>query len=69
MIHIFAKLVAKMLASRLAPRVDTLVDHNQCTFIWKRCIHDNFMLVQHAAKLLHRLKDPRAMLKLEMVWR
>ena len=33
LIHIFAKLVAKTLASRLAPRAASLVDSNQCVFI------------------------------------
>jgi exonuclease III len=66
LIHIFAKLVAKVLASRLAPRLGAMVDANQCAFIQKRCIHDNFMMVQQTARLLHRLKEPRVMLKLDI---
>jgi hypothetical protein len=66
LIHIFAKLVAKTLASRLAPRMESLVDRNQCAFIRKRCIHDNFMLVQQTARFLHRMKEPRVMLKLDI---
>jgi hypothetical protein len=66
LIHIFAKLVAKTLASRLAPWLESLVDRNQCAFIRNRCIHDNFMLVQQAARLLHRVKEPRVMLKLDI---
>ena len=66
LIHIFSKLVAKMLASRLAPRAALLVDSHQCAFIRKRCIHDNFMLVQWTAKFQHRLKEPRVMLKLDI---
>jgi hypothetical protein len=66
LIHIFTKLVAKVLAYRLAPRMDSLVDRNQCAFIRKRCIHDNFMLVQQTAKFLHRGKEPRVMLKLDI---
>ena len=45
LIHIFAKLAAKIMAAQLAPRLGTMVDLNQCAFIKKRCIHDNFMLV------------------------
>jgi hypothetical protein len=45
LIHIFTKLVAKTLASRLDSRMESLVDRNHCTFIRKRCIHDNFILV------------------------
>ncbi|XP_071676990.1 uncharacterized protein [Lolium perenne] len=66
LIHIFAKLVAKALATRLAPRMELLVDRNQCAFIRKRCIHDNFMLVQQTARFLHREKEPRVMLKLDI---
>jgi hypothetical protein len=66
LIHIFAKLVAKMLATRLAPRMESLVDRNQCAFIRKRCIHDNFMLVQQTARFLRREKEPRVMLKLDI---
>jgi hypothetical protein len=62
LIHIFAKLGAKVLASRLSSRLGPLVDLNQCAFIKKRCIHDNFMLVQQTARLFHRLKEPRVML-------
>jgi hypothetical protein len=50
----------------MAPRLESLVDNNQCTFIWKRCIHDNFMLVQQTARFLHRLGEPRVMLKLDI---
>jgi hypothetical protein len=63
LIHIFTKLAAKVLATRLAPRLSALVERNQCAFIQKRCIHDNFMMVQQTARLLHRLKEPRVMLK------
>jgi hypothetical protein len=66
LIHIFAKLAAKVLATRLAPRLSALVERNQCAFIQKRCIHDNFMMVQQTARLLHRLKEPRVMLKLDI---
>ncbi|XP_071685018.1 uncharacterized protein [Lolium perenne] len=66
LIHIFAKLVVKTLATRLAPRMESLVDRNQCAFIRKRCIHDNFMFVQQTARFLHRMKEPRVMLKLDI---
>jgi hypothetical protein len=35
-------------------------------FIRRRCIHDNFMLVQQTAKFLHRGKEPRVMLNLDI---
>jgi hypothetical protein len=46
--------------------MESLVDRNQCTFIRKRCIHDNFMLVQQIPRFLHREKEPRVMLKLDI---
>lgn len=45
LIHLVAKLVAKVLSLRLAPRLSELVSSSQSTFISGRCIHDNFMLV------------------------
>jgi hypothetical protein len=54
------------MAARVAPRLESLVDNNQCAFIRKHCIHDNFMLVQQTARYLHRLKEPRVMLKLDI---
>jgi hypothetical protein len=44
-IHSFAKLIAKIMANRLAPLLNSLVATNQSAFIHERCIHDNFMLV------------------------
>lgn len=49
-----------------ALRLGTLVGENQCAFIRKRCIHDNFMLVQQTARYLNRLREPRIMLKLDI---
>jgi hypothetical protein len=44
LVHSFAKLVAKLLAIRLSPRMPELVSGNQSVFIRGRCIHDNFVL-------------------------
>lgn len=43
-----------------------MVAPNQSAFIWGRSIHDNFVLVQHLAKYLHRRGDPRIMMKLDI---
>jgi hypothetical protein len=59
----FAKLVSKTLVLRLAPRLENLVRENQCAFIRKRCIHDNFTMVQQTARYLHRL-----MVKLDVLY-
>jgi len=43
-----------------------LVSPNQSAFVKGRCIHDNFVLVQQTAKVLHNLKGPRIRLKLDI---
>lgn len=66
LIHSFAKLVTKILANRLAPKLQTMVATNQSTFIRGRSIHDNFSLVQHMARYLHNRKEPRLLVKLDI---
>jgi hypothetical protein len=43
LIHAIAKLIAKMLALRLAPFMNDLVSKAQSAFIKKRSIRDNFL--------------------------
>ncbi|KAK1650553.1 hypothetical protein QYE76_068358 [Lolium multiflorum] len=45
LVHSFGKLVAKMLATRLAPRMSELIHTNQSAFIKRQCIQDNFVLL------------------------
>jgi exonuclease III len=66
LIHSFAKLVTKLLANRLAGRLNELVSTNQSAFVKGRCIHDNFLLVQQTARFLHQQKQPRILLKLDI---
>jgi hypothetical protein len=49
LVHSFGKLVTKILASRLAERIQHMVPSNQSAFIKKRFILDYFMLVQQTA--------------------
>jgi hypothetical protein len=49
LVHSFAKIITKILASRLASRLNDLVSPNQNAFIKGRFIQDNFMLVQQTA--------------------
>lgn len=65
LIHSFAKLVAKILARRLAPFLDTLVAANQSAFIRGRCIHhDNYMLVQQTIKLFAQREGTKYFLEI-----
>jgi len=66
LIHSFAKLVTKMLANRLGPHLQELVAANQSAFVRGRSIHDNFMLVQHSIKSLHKKKVSSLFLKLDI---
>ncbi|KAL6615247.1 hypothetical protein ACP70R_037517 [Stipagrostis hirtigluma subsp. patula] len=63
LVHSFAKLVTKVMANRLAPRLNDLVAANQSAFVRGRCIHDNYMLVQQTIKLLHHRKVTKQELK------
>jgi exonuclease III len=53
LIHSFAKLATKILALRLAPRMDELVAHSQSAFIKGRSIHENFIFVKGLATQFH----------------
>jgi hypothetical protein len=66
LIHLVAKLVAKTLSLRLAPKLDDLVSKNQNAFIPGRSLHDNFVLTRQSARLLHQLRQPRVLLKLDL---
>jgi hypothetical protein len=66
LVQSFAKLVAKLLAIRLSPRMPELVSGNQSAFIRGRCIHNNFVLVRQSAVSMHRLKLPALLLKLDV---
>uniref|UniRef100_A0A453M837 Reverse transcriptase domain-containing protein n=2 Tax=Aegilops tauschii subsp. strangulata TaxID=200361 RepID=A0A453M837_AEGTS len=66
LIHLIAKLFAKVLSLRLAPRLGELVSVNQSTFIAGRSVHDNFLLVQQTARVLHNIKAPCVLLKLDI---
>ncbi|XP_073357774.1 uncharacterized protein [Aegilops tauschii subsp. strangulata] len=66
LIHLLAKLFAKVLSLRLAPKMGQLVSANQSAFIAGCSMHDNFLLVQQTARLLHNLKASRILLKLDI---
>jgi hypothetical protein len=61
-----AKIFSKILASRLAPRLSEMVSSNRSAFVKKRCIHDNFVLVQSIVKELLRKKTLALFIKLDI---
>jgi hypothetical protein len=66
LVHSFAKLITKVLASRLAKRLNDLVSPNQSAFVKGRFIQDNFLLVQQTARLLHSQNMARLLFKLDI---
>jgi hypothetical protein len=66
LVHSFAKLITKILANRLAGRLDSMVSPNQSAFIKKRFIQDNYMLVQQTVRFLNSQKQLRILLKLDI---
>jgi hypothetical protein len=64
--HNNAKILAKILANRLAPHLDQIVSHSQSAFIKGRSIHDNFQYVQGAVKHFHQAKTPMLLFKLDI---
>jgi hypothetical protein len=63
LIHLFAKIITKLLALRLAPFMDALISPCQSAFIQKRSIHDNFLYVRNLTRRFHRTKTPTLLLK------
>jgi hypothetical protein len=61
-----AKVFGKMLSLRLAPKLNDIVSKNQNAFIPGRTLHDNFVLARQSARLLHQLREPRVLLKLDL---
>jgi hypothetical protein len=66
LIHSIAKIFSKLLANRLAPKLNSMVSKFQSAFIKKRSIHDNFLYVQNTVRKLHKLKLLALFLKLDI---
>jgi hypothetical protein len=66
LVHSVAKIFLKILANRLAPRLPEMVSSSQSAFVKKRCIHDNFVLVQSLVKEFHRKKTRALFVKLDI---
>jgi hypothetical protein len=66
LIHAVAKIIAKILASRLAPFMNKLTSRAQSAFIKTRSIHDNFLFVRNYARRLQRTKTSALLCKLDI---
>jgi hypothetical protein len=66
LIRIVGKLLSKVLANHLAPKLSNLVNINQSTFIKGHFIQDSFQLVQSSAKLLHARKWASLLLRIDI---
>jgi hypothetical protein len=66
LVHSIAKIFSKILANRLAPHLPSMVSLSQSAFVKKRCIHDNFALVQSLVKELYRKKILALFIKLNI---
>jgi hypothetical protein len=66
LVHSFAKLITKILANRLAKRLNEMVSPNHSVFIKGRFIQDKFMLVQQTSRLLHQQNKATLLYKLDI---
>jgi hypothetical protein len=67
LIHGFSKIFTKLLASRLAPLLPSLISKAQSAFVQTRSIHENYKLVANASKFLHRKKKPPVLMKIDIL--
>jgi hypothetical protein len=66
LINSFMKIITKILANRLAPRMNEIVSTAQNAFIQKRSIHDNFLYVQRVIRKLHKNSQSALFVKLDV---
>jgi hypothetical protein len=66
LINSFMKIVTKILANRLAPRMNEIVSVAQNAFIQKLSIHDNFLYVQRVIMKMHKRGQPALFIKLDI---
>jgi hypothetical protein len=66
LIHTVGKLISKLLANRLAPRIASLVHGVQCAFIKGRSIHENVKFVNSLARLLNARRKATVLFKADL---
>jgi hypothetical protein len=62
--HSIPKFFSKLLSTRLAAELNSIVSRAQSAFIRRRSIQDNFLYTQNLIRALHREKRPGLFLKL-----
>jgi retron-type reverse transcriptase len=60
------KIITKIMANRLAPRMNEIISSAQNAFIQNRSIHDNFLYVQRMIMNLHKKGNPALFAKLDI---
>jgi retron-type reverse transcriptase len=66
LVYSISKIFSKILANKLAPKLQEMVSSSQNAFSKKRCIHNNFVLVQGLVKEFHRKKTRAPFIKLDI---
>jgi hypothetical protein len=66
LIYGVVKLVANVLANRVASVLPQMVGMHQSAFVCGRSLHDNFMMVQGMARKLNSSSTPAVLLKLDI---
>lgn len=66
LVHGVIKILTKVMANKLAPKMVRLISSCQSAFIKGRALHDNFIYVQGGVKHLRPKKKPTILLKLDI---
>ena len=66
LMHSAAKILCKLLATRLAPELEYLISRGQSAFVKGRSIHENFLYVRNVIKQAKTKKIPLIFLKLDI---
>jgi hypothetical protein len=66
LINSFMKIITKIMANRMAPRMNEIISSAQNAFIQNQSIHDNFLYVQRVIMNLHKKGNPALFVKLDI---
>uniref|UniRef100_A0A8I6YTB5 Reverse transcriptase domain-containing protein n=1 Tax=Hordeum vulgare subsp. vulgare TaxID=112509 RepID=A0A8I6YTB5_HORVV len=66
LIHSMAKLISKVLSTRLSMVISTIISPAQSAFLRSKSTQDSFLYVQNIVRSLHRKKQPALLLKIDI---